>query len=319
MTNHVLLLGAGFSRNWDGYLATEIIDDLHGRLSNNIYLSEVLRKSGNNFEDALTQIQLEAAQKKSTESIENLSELQGSILDVFGDMNRVFANILGMEFISHKSFSILNFLSKFNAIFMLNQDLLFELHYDIELQDNSRWDGHYFPYLMPPANTRGTIRKDQLDEIWTPDTGLKLEKNVQPIYKLHGSVNWRDKDGDRTLVIGANKQGMINGKEILGLYADKFREYLSTNNTRLMVIGYGFLDDHINDTIYESWERDQKLKMFIVDPLGLDVFNKYPDAMVKVPNKMEDIGSLGVSKRPLSTTFGGDELEHGKLMRFFEA
>lgn len=51
--NHVLLLGAGFSRNWNGWLASEIMDDLLGRLGDDAELGNLLRRIGN-FEEALS-------------------------------------------------------------------------------------------------------------------------------------------------------------------------------------------------------------------------------------------------------------------------
>jgi hypothetical protein len=40
-------------------------------------------------------------------------------------------------------------------------------------------------------------------------------------------------------------------------------------DTRLLVIGFGFNDRHINSTILKAAEGGM-LKMFIVDPLGVD-------------------------------------------------
>jgi hypothetical protein len=59
--------------------------------------------------------------------------------------------------------------------------------------------------------------------------------------------------------------------------------------------------------------------MFIVDPKGLGVLNKHPQAPIRVRDKLEDIPSLGESTRLISSTFAGDKLEHGKLRRFFAA
>ena len=116
--------------------------------------------------------------------------------------------------------------------------------------------------------------------------------------------------------MGANKQGTIREKQILSWYADQFRDCLQAPDTRLMVIGYSFLDDHINEVIYGAWQKAQ-LRMFIVDLKGFGVLNKYPQAQIPVRDKLEDIPSLGVSTRPISTTFASDKLEHKKLARFF--
>jgi hypothetical protein len=45
-----------------------------------------------------------------------------------------------------------------------------------------------------------------------------------------------------------------------------------------MVIGYSFSDKHINDIIGDGVERE--LKIFIIDPCGVDVLDKRPKRLV---------------------------------------
>jgi hypothetical protein len=56
---------------------------------------------------------------------------------------------------------------------------------------------------------------------------------------------------------------------ILWRYQQEFDAYLGRPGARLMVIGYGYNDSHINDAIGRAVERG--LKLFIVDPLGMEV------------------------------------------------
>jgi hypothetical protein len=87
----------------------------------------------------------------------------------------------------------------------------------------------------------------------------------QPYFKIHGSINWQANKGGRLLVIGGNKPTTMQSHQILMWYADKFVETLSRPNARLMVIGYGFGDGHINQLIHEAWEKGGKtLSIFIV-------------------------------------------------------
>lgn len=231
-------------------------------------------------------------------------------------MKDAFASMPGMEFSNDLAFSIQKFLSKFDAIFALNQDLLFELHYNIEIHGAPRWNGHHFPGMQPPPDWRTPFLADRLRNVWYPMPDLRKERNLQAIFKLHGSINWRDRDDGQLLVIGGNKQTTVREQQILNWYSDQFKGFLETPNTRLMVIGYGFLDHYINEIIYQVWQRSQ-LRMFVVHPLGLEALNKHPKAAIRVPDPLEEIPSIGVSTRPLSSTFPGDRLEHGKLMRYF--
>ena len=91
----------------------------------------------------------------------------------------------------------------------------------------------------------------------------------QPYFKLHGSMNWQANNGGRLLVMGGNKPTTMQSHQILMWYANKFTEALSRPNARLMVIGYGFGDDHINRLIHQAWEKGGRtLSMFIVHPDG---------------------------------------------------
>jgi hypothetical protein len=51
--------------------------------------------------------------------------------------------------------------------------------------------------------------------------------------------------------------------------AQVFSEYLAEPDARLMIIGYGFRDEHINAALTQA--IDKGLKIFVVDQLGADV------------------------------------------------
>jgi hypothetical protein len=86
-----------------------------------------------------------------------------------------------------------------------------------------------------------------------------------------------------------------------------------------IVIGYSFGDPHINQTIVSAASQG-KLRLFIIDPLGLDVIDENRNAPLHTPGTL--LGSLqdhvvGASRRSLRDIFGGDRVEHAKVMRFF--
>jgi hypothetical protein len=65
------------------------------------------------------------------------------------------------------------------------------------------------------------------------------------------------------------------------------------------------------------------LKIFIVDPLGVDVFDKREkEALIRQrpTNLMEALRPrvIGASRRPLLATLGHDRLELGKVRKFFK-
>src|SRR5690606_5974353 len=106
---------------------------------------------------------------------------------------------------------------------------------------------------------------------WSPRqlADFKLDRGAQPIFKLHGSSNWRNADGKQPLVMGGAKPNEISRNPILRWYADQFDAWLCEPGARLMVIGYGFRDQHINAAIKKA--IDLGLRMFIIAPEGADL------------------------------------------------
>jgi hypothetical protein len=89
-----------------------------------------------------------------------------------------------------------------------------------------------------------------------------------------------------------------------------------------MIVGYGFRDEHINDTLMRSINRG--LKLFVIDPQGADVgaaTNNLPKHAVGYQRtafeESPQQALIGASRRPLSSTLAGDHVEYRKIERFF--
>jgi hypothetical protein len=106
----------------------------------------------------------------------------------------------------------------------------------------------------------------------------------------------------------------VNG---VSWYHQKFSEYL-LRGTRLMIIGYSFSDHHINQAIMRAADK-QTLRLFIIDPQGVDVLNKQDPRHIQHQTDLMGLNPyiIGASRRPLIATFGNDRVEHSRLMRFF--
>ena len=211
-----------------------------------------------------------------------------------------------------------SFLIQFDAIFTLNQDLLMERFYLLRGGPFGRWSGAYIPGMRPaPTLAAGSVEINTGK--WTPDpSGPTLQGSLQPFIKLHGSSNWTEASGQQLLVMGGNKTSVIAQYPILKGNHDRFKDYLSRPNTRLMVICHSFGDPHINQTIMSAATQGQ-LCLFIIDPLGLDVIDENRNAPLYTPGTL--LGSLpdhviGASRRSMRDIFGGDRVEHAKVMRF---
>lgn len=210
----------------------------------------LLRKAGN-FEDALSQAQADARSRPTPEARARLEHVEHAILDTFGEMNRTFARLPGIEFSQDVARSIQRYLSRFDVIYTLNQDLLLELHYNIESVGHA---GHDFLGVTPPPNWRALPPDERISATWNPGAEFKVDARTQPIFKLHGSVNWRDPQGGQLLVVGGNKQHVIDKYPLLRWYFNNFRESLFAGNAKLMVIGYSFLDESLSTVRFQRAE-----------------------------------------------------------------
>lgn len=326
----ILLLGAGFSRNWGGLLANEVFDYLIGRdeVAQDGYLKSLLwnHRTTGGFENALAEVQAAFATDPAKYA-PSLHRLQAAVSNAFERMNKAFFDAPGIEFQQHIERMLRTFLVRFDAIFTLNQDILLEHHYfrHVELTGPRRWNGAQLPGLRRIPSTTVTIDPSWAKDAWVPleRQSFRIEDGLQPCFKLHGSSNWTDSESGSLLVIGGDKSRAIRSHAVLAWYFEQFRQYLSNLSSSLFVIGYGFRDPHVNDVIIEAVQR-YRLKFFVIDPSGSDVVRRANPSFggsFYAPNALDDAfkqGLIGASQRGLSETFGNDRISHENVMTFFK-
>ena len=309
---HYLLIGAGFSRNWNGPLSDEITGSLLGDLGDDPEIAAALRSGP--FEDAFSGFQVPTG---SPDAVARARRFQNAVIELFARLNKTYLRP-DFEFTNDIEFSVKRFLARFDAIFSLNQDLLLEIHYQQTFISQGRWNGVVMPGMrwQPPAGATGPT--DMTMAKWRPSGDLSVPAGFQPYYKLHGSSNWFTDSGEPVLIMGSSKTSAIGRFQVLQAYQQYFSACLNQPSTRLMVIGYSFLDEHIN-AIIESGSRNHGLGTYLVDPRGRDVLRdpKMAQAAIRVKRDIEDMTLIGELRRPLSAVFGGDIFAHGELMRFF--
>ncbi|MBN2407087.1 MAG: SIR2 family protein [Elusimicrobia bacterium] len=176
---------------------------------------------------------------------------------------------------------------KESYVFTLNQDLLIERHF--------KNCGFFIPGFPEDSqyNAQKIFEINRSQELNTkhtyvlPDNEkiIKIEnrKNKDTKYfyiKLHGSQNWYDSMGKEAMVIGYEKEMNIEKEPLLIHYYDYFKKVLNQGTAKLLVIGYGFGDKHINEVIADAIVKS-KLKLYVISPESADEFilkaenNKY--------------------------------------------
>jgi hypothetical protein len=320
--NCSILLGAGFSRNWGGWLGSEAFEYLLGcpEVKSSPNIDELLwRFNGvGGFESALAELQGRARHDPERHTAD-LRGLETAIRTMFKAMNYCMSRLANFD-LSLGNGSVRKFLSRFDALFTLNQDLLLEYQY---LQ---RWDRVELPGMRLSSNADpGPCGIPWADQ-WVPasESNFHVTENRQPCFKLHGSSNWVDSVGGSLLITGGENARELGLPPILDWYHRQFAHCVSKANHRLMIVGYGFRDLYINDVIAKA-VAENGLQLFIIAPEGSDAASNAPLLSVDGRGGRQSIenafrrGLIGASRRPLNEIFGEREtLEVKKILRFLD-
>lgn len=156
------------------------------------------------------------------------------------------------------------------------------------------FDPRFFLYDIVRRPTTG-------DEVGTPLEG------VFHLYKLHGSINWSRANDAQIEVVdkpkpeaacliypakGKYQQSYVQPHlELVSQYFSVLRE----PNTCLVVIGFGFNDDHLSEPILAAVQTNPHLRLIIVDPSAEELTgrpkekNKYWEYLFKLAKQGEDV------------------------------
>lgn len=327
---NLLLMGAGFSRNWGGWLANEMFEYLLGtpEVMDSADLRTLLwrhQREHSGFESALGSLRVTNNFSASSRSKAAVQLLERAIANAFQHMNARFWD-QSFEWSSAPTKPMTKFLAKFDALFTLNQDLLLDYHYqprDERSASGKTWADVELPSMTLYQDSFNADRDGgaRYAYIEANEGGVNPQRNHQPLYKLHGSYGWSTASKDRMLIMGDNKGHDIEGSTVLRRYLEQFTSMLAEPDTRLMVIGYSFRDPHINQIIIDA-VIELDLRIFVVDPAGYTLaqpVSVLPPALY-TPSLADafEKGLIGASRRPLREIFTSDSVEHAKLMLFFE-
>ena len=127
----ILLTGAGFSRNWGGWLADEAFEYLLGSshvdesIRTRLWIAKEKREG---FEDVLAQLQSEYEARSFGQSEQEFRNLTNAITAMFAEMAAGYKNV-DFDGSVEPVRKISNFLCLFDAIFTLNPHTLIEQKY----------------------------------------------------------------------------------------------------------------------------------------------------------------------------------------------
>jgi len=290
----------------------------------NARIRNCLWKNNGNFEATFEDLRAAASDRADSSARDDFETFNAMLLEMYDAMKLGFRSA---HIELRQTASLLRtdrFLAHFDAIFTLNQDTYLEQHYVYQpVHQSTHGDrlGIDIPGLKEPAPiiehgnqlTKATVR-------YVLSEGFTLRDGWQPYIKLHGSYNWRS-EGGHLLIVGGTTSIDIARIPLLTWYHAQFRSMITKPNTRLMIIGYGFGDEHINECLQSAARASTKL--FIVDVLGADVLDRRPAHIRQTQGPTPLLSALrdsivGASRRPLRDTLDHDPVELKKLVDFMQ-
>lgn len=262
-TKRILLTGAGFTHNFGTPLASSIWSIIFNNV--NIQISEPLRDLLINDKDFDYENIYHTVNNSDSYTLKDKEIIATAIKKAYLYIDNIVQNPSCVSTATQVENHIIKRF-KSSCIFTLNQDLFVERQL------------HKFPdtkIILPGAASKilgKASSNDKFEE--AADVSLienkkftkwdKVGKNRDNILyiKLHGSFDWRDKKKQSIMVIGRDKEEEIKRHSLLQSYLDKFKKILNENKIKILIIGYGFNDQHINRVLSDA----SNLDIYIIDP-----------------------------------------------------
>lgn len=266
-SNVMLLTGAGFTKNFGGFLATEMWSQIFNdrRVQTSQKLREVLRRNYD-YEAAYSKViddsHFSDDEKQTMRDVilDTYMRLDNAIRNWVFDGSSQRLNIYGLGDLISKISSQ----KKNPYFFTLNQDIFAE----------RRW-GHpspgapKFAHGIGPMDSKSfrvenfvVLPKENIPEL--VQRGVADHRGVHYI-KLHGSYGWKSSKGSNQLVIGTNKEALIKREPLLQEYFKIFKGAIAEGDKKMLIIGYGFADKHINEALLKGVE-DHGLELYVINP-----------------------------------------------------
>ncbi|GEM_PF-1864251 len=287
LRNDILLTGAGFTASVGGYLAQEMWAKIfnHPALSKFPNVKKAMRHRQYRFdyEDLYHQIVVKRRQNLPFQDPVIILEanadaaveeaMQAALIDLVTKTmdHREYCRALNVFQLKALIKYFSGDLDAHGLIFSTNQDIFMEAlcHQGHDASKHIVWHPGLEQY------TYGT-------DLNLPENDAALAAHVAPqkfaahslgYCKLHGSIHWRRNGTGKTVhVTGVNKLDAIQQEPLLRWYYELFKRALNRADVRLLVIGYGFNDPHINGVIRNAIKA-HGLKVHIIDPRSPEQFN----------------------------------------------
>lgn len=267
----IILTGAGFSKNFGGFLGSEMwslifnepslhrYPKLRALLLNDFDYESVYYTVTNSpsYSDEEKKVFKEALER----AYEVLDDRLGgwvmngdnpSSLNTYS--NGGLGSLLGLK---------CNEQSPQKFIFTLNQDLLLERLYGYHSACAPAFLSTLYSHRGKLLK-KDFVRLPEINSLGNFDSDLGAYSGSVYI-KLHGSYGWLSSSGESRMIVGKTKKDDIKNEPLLNKYFDLFERVLNEGSKKLLIIGYGFQDQHVNEVLLNA-VKNSELKIYIIKP-----------------------------------------------------
>lgn len=279
-----LLLGAGVSKACGLPDIEDITKKVKAGITNPKFIE--LLDDKDTVENILNKIQQLKALLRSGKEINSLKEQ--NIVEIEKAVKKIIFDELSIEKDTDNFYKLVLWLNFINRdyekeIFTLNYDLLVEKALEkANLPYFSGFIGNVKPFFI-------TDSVDDFQGVYVKQSWIKL-------WKLHGSLNFKkskDKkifienytteEYEDLLIYPSMDKYVSSRKAPFISYLDRFRKYLLKNEKVILILGYSFGDEHINDLIINGLNNNPRLSIFAFT-FGYKTFKKCIDIIGLYPN-----------------------------------
>ncbi|MBI5402906.1 MAG: SIR2 family protein [Ignavibacteriae bacterium] len=287
-----LLIGAGVSKACGLPNVDDLTKEVLKVLKNKNFTD--LLSDDDNIEDILNKVQQLKSLISKDKEFNNLKEKE--IIEFEKSIKKTIFGKLSTDVVFDKLCNLVIWLNFINRefekeIFSLNYDLLLEKALEkVNLPYFSGFVGNLKPFFI----------SDSVDDF----KGLYVKQSWVKLWKLHGSLNFKkskdekifiennvNNEFENLLVYPSMDKYLSSRKAPFISYLDRFRKYLLENEKVLLILGYSFNDDHVNDIIINGLNNNTRLTVltftYSIDTFKrvIEIFGLYPNISIYTEKK----------------------------------
>ncbi|MBI2444205.1 MAG: SIR2 family protein [Candidatus Magasanikbacteria bacterium] len=255
-----LLTGAGFTANFGGYLQREMWNKMfnHEFTQKNEVIKKKMLKAARGACLSKRDYDYESVYTE-------LFETQPAIIQILMDTYKVLDQSISISHYNETSYNeqkFREFIAEVSRASNQTPMVWFTLNQDLFCENFAQVTPLWIRYTRQDDNNN--------DKVVELPNELKLQEiqtrhpNGQLVYvKLHGSYGWLSSRGGKAVAVGADKKKFIDQEPLLKSYFDEIFSPWLRQKRKLLVIGYSFRDQHVNDYLIKAIQ-DENLRLFII-------------------------------------------------------